>query len=137
MVEELEMAELFDSELRISPLASLGALETVLDEVQLLQDPQERHQVMSSIAQAFRPRTQDEQSIYGETKLNIGVKKLLNLTEMARLDPGQIGERLISSLIEQAVGGGGTIPERRMRHVSPPRSAHDEVSPGYYPGISI
>lgn len=136
MVEELEMAELFDSDLRISPLISLGALETVLDEVQLLQDPQERHHVMSSIVQAFRPRTQDEKSIYGDTKLSIGIRKLLNLTEMARLDPGQVGERLVSSLIEQA-SGGGSIPERRTRREPPPPLAADDVSPGYYPGISI
>jgi len=132
MVEELEMAELFDSELRIAPLISLRALEKVLDEVQLLEEPSERRQFMSDVEQAFQPRTMDEQNLYGETKLSIGVKKLLNLTEMARLDPGQVGARLVSSLIEQAAGG-AAVPPRRRRVAPPPMEG--EVSPGYYPGL--
>jgi vesicle-fusing ATPase len=133
MVEELEMAELFDTELRIAPVTSLRALEAVLDEVQLLQEPHERRQVMGDIDDAFRPRTRDEQSIYGDTKLTIGVKKLLNLTEMARLDPGQVGARLVSSLIEQASGGASAPPRRRRA----PEPTEDEMSPGYYPGITM
>lgn len=134
MVEELEMAELFDSELRIAPVTSLQALETILDEVQLLQEPSDRRQFMSDINQAFQPRTRDEQNLYGETKLSIGVKKLLNLTEMARLDPGQVGARLVSSLIDQ-VAGGATVPQKRRKTVPPPLEG--EMSPGYYPGVTM
>ncbi|PVF99964.1 AAA-domain-containing protein [Serendipita vermifera] len=133
MVEELEMAELFDTELRIAPITALPALEAVLDEVQLLEEPSERQEVMAGIDEAFRPRTRDEQSIYGDTKLTIGVKKLLNLTEMARLDPGQVGARLVSSLIEQASGGVSAPPRRRRV----PEPTEDEMSPGYYPGITM
>lgn len=134
MVEELEMAELFDSELRIAPVTSLRALETILDEVQLLQEPPDRRQLMSDINQAFQPRTRDEQNLYGETKLSIGVKKLLNLTEMARLDPGQVGARLMSSLIDQAAGGATGPPKRRK---TVPQLIEGEMSPGYYPGITM
>jgi len=134
MVEELEMVELFDSELRIAPVTSLRALESVLDEVQLLQEGSERRQFMSDVNQAFQPRTRDEQTIYGETKLSIGVKKLLNLTEMARLDPGQVGARLVSSLIDQA-SGGAAVPQRRRKTIPSPLDG--EMSPEYYPGITM
>lgn len=134
MVEELEMAELFDSELRIGPVTSLRALDKVLDEVQLLQEPSERHQFMANVEQSFQPRTREEQEFYGDTKLSIGVKKLLNLTEMARLDPGQVGARLVSSLIEQA-SAGAAVPQKRRRAAPPPLD--EEMSPGYYPGITM
>jgi len=132
MVEELEMAERFDAELYIPPITSLRALSTVLDEVQLLQDDRERNQVMSDVEVAFRPVTRDEMALYEETKLSIGVKKLLNLTEMARLDPDQVGGRFVSSLIEQSRGA-ATVPRATRRNL-PPRE-EEEVSPGYYPGV--
>ncbi|KAG8858031.1 transport between ER and Golgi ATPase protein [Serendipita sp. 411] len=135
MVEELEMSELFDTELRVAPVTSLRAVETIMDEVQLLQDPSERRQVMQDIQQAFQPRTRDEQSIYGETKLSIGVKKLLNLTEMARLDPGQVGARLVSSLIDQAAGGATAPPAQGRRRALQP--ADEDMSSGYYPGLTM
>jgi len=134
MVEELEMVELFDSELRIAPLTSLHALDKVLDEVQLLQETSERRQFMVNVEQSFQPRTREEQELYGDTKLSIGVKKLLNLAEMARLDPGQVGARLVSSLIEQA-SAGAAVPQRRRR--APPPPLDEEMSPGYYPGITM
>jgi vesicle-fusing ATPase len=132
MVEELEMAERFDAELYIPPITSLRALSTVLDEVQLLEDDRERNQVMSDIEVAFRPVTRDEMALYEETKLSIGVKKLLNLTEMARLDPEQVGGRFVSSLIEQSRGA-ATVPRARRRNVPP--SEQEEISSGYYPGV--
>ena len=132
MVDELEMAERFDAELYIPPITSLHALSAVLDEVQLLQDDRERNQVMSDIEVAFRPVTEEDMELYEETKLSIGVKKLLNLTEMARLDPDQVGARFVRSLIEQSKGA-ATVPPARRRNM-PPRE-EEEVSLGYYPGV--
>ncbi|CCA70665.1 related to SEC18-Vesicular-fusion protein, functional homolog of NSF [Serendipita indica DSM 11827] len=130
MVEELEMAELFDSEMRVGPVSSLRGVEVVLESVDALENPQERRQVMQDIEDAFRPRTREEQALYGATKLSIGVKKLINLAEMAKLDPGQVGARLVSSLIEQAGGGASKPPARRRVAEGEPES------PGYY-GISM
>ena len=134
MVEELEMAELFDSEMRVPPVTTLRGVEVVLETVDALENPQERRQVMQDIEEAFRPRTREEQELYGETKLSIGVKKLINLAEMAKLDPGQVGARLVSSLIDQAAGGANKPQTRRRLPVV--SGEGDPQSPGYY-GIDM
>lgn len=110
MLSELEVTELFDTELRVAPITSLPALEYVLKEVQLFPTSDERRWVMQEIEQAFRPRDQ-EQYDTGETSLSIGVKKLLSLTEMARQDPMGAGKSLVFSLREQAMGYNGAAPQ--------------------------
>lgn len=134
MVEELEMAELFDAELRIGPVTSMEGLEKVLDEAQLIMDKEERRETMVQIETAFRPVTRDEQAVYGETKLSIGIKKLLGLIEMARLDQERVGERLVGSLIEASKGAASSAPVRKRRGAG---GTEDGMSPGYYPGITM
>jgi vesicle-fusing ATPase len=124
MLSELEVTELFDTELRIAPITSLLSLEHVLKEVQLFPTSDERRWVMQEIEQAFRPRDQ-EQYDTGETTLSIGVKKLLGLTEMARQDPAGAGRSLVFSLKEQAMGYNGLPPQ-----VVQPRSRKAEETPG-------
>jgi len=118
MLSELEVTELFDTELRVAPITSLLSLEHVLKEVQLFPASDERRRVMQEIEQAFRPRDQ-EQYDTGETTLSIGVKKLLGLTEMALQDPAGAGKSLVSILKEQAMGYNGPPPQaaqpRRMK----------------------
>jgi len=103
MLSELEVTELFDTELRIAPITSLLSLEHVLKEVQLFPTSDELRSVMQEIEQAFRPRDQGQYDT-GETTLSIGVKKLLSLTEMARQDPAGAGRSLVFSLKDQAMG---------------------------------
>lgn len=126
MLSELEVTELFDTELRVAPITSLRSLESVLKEVQLFPTSDERRWVMQEIEQAFRPR---DQELYdaGETTLSIGVKKLLNLTEMARQDPGGAGKSLVFSLKEQAMGYNGPLPQ----DVQPRRIKAEEKSDYY------
>jgi vesicle-fusing ATPase len=114
MLSELEITELFDTELRVAPITSLRSLEFVLKEVQLFPTSEERRVIMQDIEQAFRPRGQDQYDT-GETTLSIGVKKLLSLTEMARQDPAGAGNSLIVSLKEQAAGYNGPPPQVRQR----------------------
>ena len=110
MLSELEVTELFDTELRIAPITSLLSLEHVLKEVQLFPTSDEQGWVMQEIEQAFRPRDQG-QGDTEETTLSIGVKKLLSLTEMARQDPAGVGRSLVFSLKEQAMGYNGLPPQ--------------------------
>lgn len=124
MLSELEVTELFDTELRVAPITTLLSLEYVLKEVQLFPTSDERRWVMQEIEQAFRPRDQ-EQYDTGETTLTIGVKKLLSLTEMARQDPMGAGKSLVSSLREQAMGYNGPPPQQRRIKAEETSSARD------------
>ena len=131
MLSELEVTELFDTELRVAPITSLHSLEHVLKEVQLFPTSDERRWVMQEIEQAFRPRDQ-EQYDAGETTLSIGVKKLFSLTEMARQDPAGAGKSLVFSLKEQAMGYNGPPPQ----NVKPRRiTAEESPSPMDYYGV--
>ena len=130
MLSELEIAELFDTELRVAPITSLRSLEYVLKEVQLFSTSDERRRVLQEIEQAFRPRDQDQYDTE-ETTLSIGVKKLLSLTEMARQDPAQAGERLVLSLTEQAMGYSALPPQRQPRRIKAEGSPNAEQAMGY------
>lgn len=75
------------------PVSSLRALEVILDEVDLIKDPRERQQTMQMLEQA---------GFGGDASgngLNIGIKKLLSMIEMARQEPDAVGERLVTSLM--------------------------------------
>ncbi|KAI0685028.1 AAA-domain-containing protein [Cytidiella melzeri] len=93
ILTDLGLSESFDSEIRVPPLSSLGALEHVLDEVELFANPRDRQRTMEMLEQAgFGERD-------GTSGLNIGIKKLLNVIEMARQEPEAVGERLVTSLM--------------------------------------
>ncbi|GJE84530.1 vesicular-fusion protein SEC18 [Phanerochaete sordida] len=91
VLTDLGLSESFDSEIRVPPVSSLRSLEAVLDEVDLVKNPRERQQTMQMLQQAG----------FGsdETGLNIGIKKLLSMIEMARQEPENVGERLVTSLM--------------------------------------
>jgi len=136
MVEELEMSELFDSELLISPVRSLPALGVIMDKVDLLMDKRERALAMADIEEAFRPRTRDDIAMYGnETKLSIGVKKILGIIEMARLDKERVGLRLLEG-VREASKGAATVFDRKRVLPPPEDDVGEGASPGgYYHGI--
>ena len=92
ILTDLGLSESFDSEIRVPPMSSLNALEHVLNEVNLLSNPKDRQRTMEMLEQAGFG-SQDG------TGLNIGIKKLLSIIEMARQEPEAVGERLVNSLM--------------------------------------
>ncbi|KAF4619220.1 hypothetical protein D9613_004974 [Agrocybe pediades] len=95
MLTDLGLSETFDSELRVPPITSLRALEHVVQEVELFPSDQHRKRAMRMLEEAgfgggdeFHP------------KLQIGVKKLLSIIEMARQEPENVAERLTSALLD-------------------------------------
>lgn len=95
ILTDLGLSENFDSELRIPPVSSLRALEYVIQEVELFPSDQHRKRAMRMLEEAgFGSR--DDLS----PKLQIGIKKLLSVVEMARQEPENVAERLTSALIE-------------------------------------
>jgi len=93
VLTDLGLSESFDSEIRVPPVSSLRSLEVVLNEVDLLKNPRDRQLAMQMLQQA---------GFGGDSEtggLNIGIKKLLSMIEMARQEPEAVGERLVTSLM--------------------------------------
>ncbi|KAH8094942.1 vesicular-fusion protein SEC18 [Cristinia sonorae] len=94
VLTDLGLSESFDAELRIAPVSTLRSLEYVLDAVELFHDEKQRRQAIRMLQQAGFGE-EDEQN----SRLNIGIKKLLGMIEMARQEPEAVAERLIGSLM--------------------------------------
>ena len=92
ILTDLGLSESFDSEIRVPPLSTLTSLEHVIREVELIPDPSELQRTMQMLEQAGFG-AQDG------TGLNIGIKKLLSVIEMARQEPEEVGERLVTPLM--------------------------------------
>jgi len=92
MLSDMEMTDAFDADIRVPPITDLNALESVLHEVELFSSDKEHEKAFNLL----------EQAGFGqEGKLNVGVKKLLSMAEMARQDPDP-AEKLVGSLIQQS-----------------------------------
>ncbi|KAG8965470.1 transport between ER and Golgi ATPase protein [Tulasnella sp. 419] len=90
MLDEMQMSEVFDSQIRVPPISSLRSLEIVLREMQLFGTSDERRRAMALLDQA---------GFGHEGRLMVGVKKLLTVVEMARQEPEGVAERLVSALL--------------------------------------
>ncbi|PFH51344.1 hypothetical protein AMATHDRAFT_3193 [Amanita thiersii Skay4041] len=96
ILTDLGFSEIFDSELRVPPITSLGALENVLREVELFESREERKRAMQMLEESGLG------GVSGDgigTRLQIGIKKLLSIVEMARQEPENVAERLLSALM--------------------------------------
>jgi len=79
----------FDAELRVPPITDLTALDHILDAVELFRSPRDRSRAVNMLREAGM----------GTERLNIGVKRLLSVIEMARQEPEAVAERLTSALM--------------------------------------
>lgn len=82
--------------MRVPPISSLRALEHVVQEVELFPSEQERRRAIRMLAEAGFGSDRDGLS----SRLQIGVKKLLSIIEMARQEPESISERLVGALLD-------------------------------------
>lgn len=94
LLTELGFSENFDSELRVPPISSLHSLDYILQEVKLFPSDQQRKRAIRMLEDAGFVGNDELNS-----KLQIGIKRLLSIIEMARQEPDSVAERLISSLI--------------------------------------
>jgi vesicle-fusing ATPase len=95
---DIGFSDVFDSELRVPPITSLKALDNIVREVELFERREDRKAAMRMLDEAgFGGRGVD--GLPGSTRLQIGVKRLLGVIEMARQEPENAGQRLVSSLL--------------------------------------
>lgn len=95
MLVETQLSEVFDADLRVPPITTLSALDVVLREVELFQSDEERKRAIRQIEEAGFGK---DTGGYGG-RMEIGVKKLLSIIEMARQEPENVAERLVSALM--------------------------------------
>lgn len=88
------LSDTFDSELRVPPISSLHAMDHVLQELELFPSDQHRKRAIRMLEDAGFGG-QDDLS----PSLQIGIKKLLSIVEMARQEPDNVAERLTSALM--------------------------------------
>lgn len=90
MLNEMELSEVFDAQIRVPAISSLQALDKVLREVELFTSEQEHRRCLETLQQAGLGQT---------GKMNVGVKKLLNLVEMARQDQDKV-DTFVQNLLD-------------------------------------
>ncbi|KAF9006666.1 vesicular-fusion protein SEC18 [Cyathus striatus] len=95
ILTDLGLSETFDSELRVPPVTSLRSLDYILREVELFPSDQERREAIRMLQEAGFGS--DDSGL--STKLQIGIKKLLGIIEMARQEPDNVAQRLTSGLL--------------------------------------
>lgn len=94
ILADLGFSDNFDSELRVPPISSIVSLNHVLTEVELFNNAAETGRAVAMLQEAGFGRDDGQSPV-----LNIGVKKLLSLVEMARQEPHAVAERLVSALM--------------------------------------
>lgn len=93
MLSDMEMSDAFDTEIRVPPITDLHSVDVILREVKLFEQEEDYQNVLDLLRQS---------GFEGEGRLNVGVKKLLSMAEMARQDPDP-AEKLTGSLIQQSI----------------------------------
>ena len=96
MLVETQLSEVFDADLRVPPISTLAAMDYVLREVELFASDEERRRAVQQIEEAGFGKKDGKG--YG-VRMEIGVKKLLSMIEMARQEPEYAAERLTSALM--------------------------------------
>ena len=95
ILNDLGVLETFDSDLRVPPISDLQSLDHILREVELFSSDRERQRAIRMLQDAgFSSEKGDFNS-----KLQIGIKKLLSMIEMARQEPESVAERLTTALM--------------------------------------
>jgi vesicle-fusing ATPase len=95
-MQDLGLADIFDSELRVPPITTISALDRVLREVELFSSENEYREAIRMLTEAGFGSNDDGNM---NSRMQIGIKKLLSMIEMARQEPGYVAERLLNALM--------------------------------------
>lgn len=92
-MDSLDMSDFFDAEIFIPTISSISAVEAVLKEVKVFTEDE-----LAQVAHQLRANNL-------EGKLNIGVKKLLMVAEMAKQDDVGTIDQFLTALVREGVSG--------------------------------
>ncbi|KAL9713092.1 transport between ER and Golgi ATPase protein [Leucoagaricus gongylophorus] len=94
ILTDLGLSETFDSEIYVPPITSITSLDRILREVELFPDESQQQDAIRMLTDVGFSTRED-----GSSRLQIGIKKLLSLIEMARQEPDSVAERLLNGLV--------------------------------------
>ncbi|KAF5363987.1 hypothetical protein D9756_000253 [Leucocoprinus leucothites] len=96
ILTDLGLSETFDSELRVPPITDIASLDRVLREVELFPSERQHQEAIRMLTEAgFGTNKEGNMN----SRMQIGIKKLLSTIEMARQEPDNVAERLLNALI--------------------------------------
>ncbi|TXT05060.1 hypothetical protein VHUM_03880 [Vanrija humicola] len=95
ILTEMDVLSVFDTDIAIAPIDSLKQVEECVREVKMFADERDLHRFMQHLQDARFGQD-------GRPEFQIGVKKLLTLTEMARQD-AEPSYKLASSIVREVV----------------------------------
>jgi vesicle-fusing ATPase len=95
----LQMSDLFDSEMYVSPISSLQAMQDAIAELELFSEPSDLETVRSELKRAGFGMGDEIES----SKHAIGIKKLLSIVEMVRQEPNNVPKRLVNAIMESSI----------------------------------
>ncbi|GFZ44719.1 Vesicular-fusion protein SEC18 [Saitozyma sp. JCM 24511] len=93
ILQDMDVLSAFDTDITVTPIDTLEAVDHCLREVGLFASPSQHQQAMQMLRDA---RLGEE----GKGELLVGVKKLLSMAEMARQDPDPV-YKMVSSLVRE------------------------------------
>lgn len=94
ILRDMDVESAFDTDIPITPITSVEAVDHCLREVHLFESDQEHNRAVQMLRDAKFGEA-------GRGDLLVGVKKLLSMAEMARQDPDP-AFKLVSSLVREA-----------------------------------
>lgn len=90
MLRQMEIMDIFDADISVLPIMSLAAIMSVVEAVDLYKPQDAGYQKIE--------KTLQQAGYVDEDRVNIGVKRLLSLIEMARQDMDDPAAKLLNSL---------------------------------------
>ncbi|KAJ3572263.1 hypothetical protein NP233_g3205 [Leucocoprinus birnbaumii] len=96
ILTDLGLSETFDSEQRVPPITTIQSLDRVLREVELFPNDSQHQDAIRMLTEAgFGSQREGNMN----SRMQIGIKRLLSIVEMARQEPDNVAERLLNALI--------------------------------------
>jgi len=96
---ELQMSDLFDTDLYVPAISTLSAIQHAVGDLGLFSDPKEIQEAVARLDQSGFGRGDE----FERAKYTVGIKKLLNIVEMVRQEPNNIPERLASAIMRASI----------------------------------
>jgi len=96
---DLQMSDLFDTELYVPPISTLPAMQFAIKELELFTQPSDLQRAMTRLEQSGFGQGDE----FERAKRSVGIKKLLSIVEMARQEPDNIPEQLVSSIMGSTI----------------------------------
>jgi vesicle-fusing ATPase len=95
----LQMSDLFDTELYVPPISTLPAIQHAITELELFSDSMQLEEALMGLEDAGFGKGDE----FERAKRAIGVKKLLSIVEMVRQESTNVPTRLVTAIMGSSI----------------------------------